>query len=129
MSEKIEQSLDYLALGAPPEDDAADVEAHLATCAEGRAELLKMERVASLLPLAPEARDIVHYALPFGLAGDLVGAAMVRKRVAGFFAHREEALIQRFDRTGQPKRVVDGPAAGGDHAGQLVVSNQFKGCR
>ena len=94
MSENIEQSLDYLALGALPEDDAADVEAHLATCAEGRAELLKMERVASLLPLAPEARDIVHYALPFGLADDLAGAAMVRKRVSGIFGYREEALIQ-----------------------------------
>ena len=117
MSENIEQSLDYLALGALPEDDAADVEAHLATRAECRAELLKMERVASLLPLAPEARDIVHYALPFGLAGDLAGAAMERKRVSGIFAYPLSHHRGAGEVVGQPKRqgvVHDLPCFGGE---------------
>ncbi len=76
---------------------------------------------------ATEARDIVHYALPFGLAGDLAGATMVRKRVAGIFAYREEALIRRFGRTAQPKPAFDGLPTAGVHAGQRVVSMQRKG--
>ncbi len=43
-----------LALGALPEDETRVVEAHLLTCEKCRAELVNMERVASLLPLAAE---------------------------------------------------------------------------
>jgi ligand-binding SRPBCC domain-containing protein len=43
-----------------------------------------------------EMRDIVHYALPFGLAGELLGSQAVRKRVASIFAYRQEVLGQRF---------------------------------
>ena len=37
-------------------------------------------------------RDIVHYALPFGIAGDLAGAKLVKRRVEGIFAYRSEVL-------------------------------------
>ena len=43
-----------MALGALPQDEAKDVEAHLATCPACRSELEKMQRVAALLPFASE---------------------------------------------------------------------------
>jgi ligand-binding SRPBCC domain-containing protein len=46
------------------------------------------------VPGGTEARDIIHYALPFGLAGDLVGRRPVREKVAGIFAYRREALLR-----------------------------------
>lgn len=42
--------------------------------------------------------DIVHYALPFGLAGDFVGARLVRERIERIFEYRREALENRFGR-------------------------------
>jgi ligand-binding SRPBCC domain-containing protein len=43
-----------------------------------------------------EMRDIIHYALPLGLPGDLLGRRAVRKRVEGIFAYRREALQRLF---------------------------------
>jgi ligand-binding SRPBCC domain-containing protein len=43
-----------------------------------------------------EMRDIVHYALPFGLAGDLLGRRTVRHKVGGIFEYRREALQRIF---------------------------------
>lgn len=44
------------------------------------------------VPGGTEMRDIVHYALPFGIVGDLAGAKMVKRRVEGIFAYRTEVL-------------------------------------
>jgi hypothetical protein len=41
-------------------------------------------------------RDIIHYALPFGVAGDLLGRRSVRRKVEGIFQYRREALLQLF---------------------------------
>jgi ligand-binding SRPBCC domain-containing protein len=43
-----------------------------------------------------EARDILHYALPLGLAGDLAGGALVKNRVAEIFEYRRLALNELF---------------------------------
>jgi ligand-binding SRPBCC domain-containing protein len=55
--------------------------------------------------------DIVHYALPFGLAGDALGSAMVKRRVRGIFDYREEVLARLFG--GSTRKPVDAmsPAA------------------
>jgi ligand-binding SRPBCC domain-containing protein len=49
-----------------------------------------------------EAGDVLHYALPLGPVGDLVGAALVKKRVAGIFEYRRRALERRFGGGQQP---------------------------
>lgn len=51
-----------------------------------------------------EARDILHYELPLGLVGDLAGAVLVKKRVAGIFEYRRRALERRFGGGEQPLR-------------------------
>ncbi len=56
-----------------------------------------------------EVCDILHYALPLGLAGDLVGRALVRKRVAGIFEYRRVALNERFG----SRRRSAGPSLSG----------------
>jgi len=43
-----------------------------------------------------EMRDIIHYALPFGLAGDLLGRRTVRQKVDGIFEYRREAMERIF---------------------------------
>ena len=43
-----------------------------------------------------EMRDVIHYALPFGLAGDLLGRRTVRQKVEGIFEYRREALERIF---------------------------------
>lgn len=43
-----------------------------------------------------EIYDIVHYALPFGLAGDILGRRSVRRRVEAIFRYRRQALERRF---------------------------------
>lgn len=43
-----------------------------------------------------EMHDIIHYALPFGLAGDLLGRRTVRQKVEGIFEYRREALLRIF---------------------------------
>jgi ligand-binding SRPBCC domain-containing protein len=48
------------------------------------------------VPGGTEMHDIVHYALPMGLIGDVLGAGTVRRRVKGIFAYRREALERRF---------------------------------
>jgi len=58
-------------------------------------------------PGGTEMRDIIHYALPFGLAGDLLGRGTVRQKVEGIFEYRREALQRIFG----PARI--GPAAAG----------------
>ena len=48
------------------------------------------------VPGGTEASDILHYALPFGTAGDLLGARLVRRRVGEIFEYRRGALVARF---------------------------------
>lgn len=43
-----------------------------------------------------EMRDCVHYALPFGVLGDVVHTLFVAKKVAEIFAYRAEAVRKRF---------------------------------
>ncbi|MEO6045431.1 MAG: SRPBCC family protein [Tepidiformaceae bacterium] len=54
------------------------------------------------VPGGTEARDVLHYALPLGLIGNLAGAALVKNRVAGIFEYRRRALEQRFGARQQP---------------------------
>ena len=56
------------------------------------------------------ARDIVHYALPFGPLGDLANAALVRPRLRAIFAYRREVLSARFGRS--TAALATGRAAG-----------------
>ncbi len=58
-----------------------------------------------------EMRDIVHYALPAGPAGDLVAKLAVHGRVKSIFEYRKGVLERRFGSI----RHADGPApaAGG----------------
>jgi ligand-binding SRPBCC domain-containing protein len=50
-------------------------------------------------PGGTEVRDLVHYALPFGLLGDTFGYPIVRKRLHGIFAFRRKVLAERFGTT------------------------------
>ena len=54
-----------------------------------------------------EARDIVHYALPFGPAGELAGGRLVKKRVGEIFSYRRAALVRQFGEVTPPTRVGD----------------------
>jgi ligand-binding SRPBCC domain-containing protein len=40
--------------------------------------------------------DILHYALPFGFVGQLLGRLFIHKKVRGIFSHREKALKELF---------------------------------
>jgi ligand-binding SRPBCC domain-containing protein len=51
------------------------------------------------VPDGTEMRDIIHYALPFGLAGDLLGRRTVRQKVDGIFEYRREASRRAFGTT------------------------------
>ena len=64
-----------------------------------------------------EARDVVHYALPLGPVGDRLGSALVRKRVAGIFEYRRQALQQRFGAGHQTERRIRSAARGGQVLG------------
>lgn len=54
------------------------------------------------VPGGTEVRDILHYALPFGRAGDLLAARTVARRVNGIFEYRRAALDRRFGRSQAP---------------------------
>ena len=41
-------------------------------------------------------RDILHYALPFGWLGELMGKLFIHKKIKGIFAFREKKLLQLF---------------------------------
>lgn len=43
-----------------------------------------------------EMTDLVHYQLPFGRLGDLLGGGAVARRVAAIFAYRQQVLAQLF---------------------------------
>jgi ligand-binding SRPBCC domain-containing protein len=43
-----------------------------------------------------EMTDLIHYQLPFGWLGDLLGGRLVERRVAAIFAYRRKALEERF---------------------------------
>jgi ligand-binding SRPBCC domain-containing protein len=43
-----------------------------------------------------EVRDLVQYAMPFGLAGDAVQALVVRRQLSRVFAFRRRVLAVRF---------------------------------
>lgn len=45
-----------------------------------------------------EMSDVVHYALPFGLLGRMVHAAIVRNQLNTIFDYRREVLSARFGR-------------------------------
>lgn len=62
-----------------------------------------------------EMRDIIHYTLPFGLAGDLLGRRTVRQKVEGIFEYRREALERIF---GPVPVRSPGPVASGRSAAQ-----------
>ena len=47
-------------------------------------------------PGGVEARDIVHYGLPFGVLGDLAASRLVHRRVKGIFEYRRQVLVERF---------------------------------
>lgn len=44
-----------------------------------------------------EMIDLVHYRLPLGRLGDLLGGRLVERRVNGIFAYRRRALAELFD--------------------------------
>lgn len=55
--------------------------------------------------------DIVHFAVPFGVLGDIAGGGTVRRKVKEIFAYRRKALDERFGRSpGQrtPHVEIDG---------------------
>lgn len=43
-----------------------------------------------------EMRDIVHYAMPFGAAGEAAHALLVGRQVRGIFDYRQRVLDRRF---------------------------------
>ena len=43
-----------------------------------------------------ESEDLVHYAMPFGWAGEAVNALLVRKQLEEIFTFRREVLQKRF---------------------------------
>lgn len=44
-------------------------------------------------------RDILHYALPFGWLGEMMGRLFIHKKIKGIFAFREKKLEQIFSGT------------------------------
>jgi len=69
------------------------------------------------VPGGVEMRDIVHYALPFGAAGEVAHALLVGRQVRGIFDYRERVLERRF----MPIRpVVDASTAADPTAGRQV---------
>ena len=61
------------------------------------------------VPGGVEARDVVHYALPFGSLGDLLGGRTVRRNLREIFHFRRQVVTERF---GAPPLMNAGPAAG-----------------
>ena len=47
------------------------------------------------VPAGTEMTDLVHYALPFGVAGRLV-APLVKRRLEAIFSYRRTVLAERF---------------------------------
>lgn len=45
-----------------------------------------------------EMKDLVHYALPFGVLGRMVHAAIVKNQLIAIFDYRREVLTDRFGR-------------------------------
>ncbi|MCY3555175.1 MAG: SRPBCC family protein [Gemmatimonadetes bacterium] len=45
-----------------------------------------------------EMNDLIHYALPFGVLGRMVHAAIVKNQLNAIFDYRREALADRFGR-------------------------------
>lgn len=43
-----------------------------------------------------EMRDIVHYALPFGILGRLVHALFIKKQIEGIFEYRSTVIASKF---------------------------------
>lgn len=68
------------------------------------------------VPGGTEACDILHYAVPFGLAGELLGGGLVKKRVSEIFEYRRLALARRF---GPPNQ---GPSRQANHASRLPTT-------
>ena len=47
-------------------------------------------------PVGTIVQDTIRYRLPFGIAGDLVAGAFVRRALDNLFAYRADALRRRF---------------------------------
>ncbi len=43
-----------------------------------------------------EVRDVLHYGLPLGMAGELFGGTLVKRRVKQIFAFRRHTLVELF---------------------------------
>ena len=58
-----------------------------------------------------EMRDILHYELPFGIAGDAIDQLFVRSRVDRIFKYRREVLTARFGELAGIGRPTGVPSA------------------
>ncbi|MBK6560345.1 SRPBCC family protein [Candidatus Amarobacter glycogenicus] len=67
------------------------------------------------VPGGTEMRDIIHYALPLGVLGDLFGARMVKRKVQGIFDYRREVLEEKWGRMESARPT--GPNSNGLAAG------------
>jgi ligand-binding SRPBCC domain-containing protein len=67
-------------------------------------------------PGGTEMRDIIHYALPFGVAGDLAGRRPVRRKLEGIFQYRREALLRLFGPARVQRRPATAPAVPAEQA-------------
>jgi len=56
------------------------------------------------VPGGTEMRDFVHYAMPFGAAGEVAHALLVGRQVRGIFDYRQRILDRRFTPV---RRAVD----------------------
>lgn len=50
-------------------------------------------------------RDILHYSLPFGWLGELMGMLFIHNKIKGIFAFREKKLEEIFTRTRSNERA------------------------
>ena len=55
-----------------------------------------------------ESTDIVHYALPFGIAGRLLGGTHVRRKLGKIFSFRKTFLEETFGRLDRPPEPEKG---------------------
>jgi len=46
-------------------------------------------------------RDILHYAIPFGWLGELMGSLFIHKKVQNIFSYREQKLIELFQKSNE----------------------------
>jgi ligand-binding SRPBCC domain-containing protein len=64
------------------------------------------EHVFTPVPSGVNVQDRVRYSLPFGVAGRLAHALIVKRRLGAIFDYRQRALAQHFGRTSQGERPL-----------------------